>query len=90
MAEAGQFEELVERLTRTGNLSGREADHLIEEVLAFLDESLAQFVRRRHRELQHAGLNNPQIYRQVAEEAAARRFRAPDLTTRQVRRLVYG
>ena len=56
MSDAHQFEELVQRLTRSSALSAREADHLIEEVLAFLDESIEQFVRRRHAELQRAGL----------------------------------
>ena len=90
MPDARQFEELVQRLTRSSALSAREADHLIEEVLAFLDESIEQFVRRRHAELQRAGLNNVGIYQQLIVEAAGRRFRAPDLTTRQIRRLVYG
>ena len=90
MSDAHQFEELVERLTRTSALSARQADHLIEEMLAFLHESLGEFVRRRHRELQRAGLSNPDIYRQVATEAEGRRFRVPELSIRQVRRLVYG
>jgi hypothetical protein len=90
MSDANQFEELVERLTRTSALNASAASHLIEEVLAFLDEPLEQFVRRRHRELQRAGLNNPQIYQQLVTETTARRFRAPVLTTRQIRRLVYG
>jgi hypothetical protein len=90
MSDARQFEELSQRLTRISALSAREADHLIDEVLAFLDESLEQFVRRRHRELQQAGYANAGIYQQLVTEAAARRFRAPDLSTRQIRRLVYG
>jgi hypothetical protein len=90
MSDERQFEELVQRLTRTSALSAREADHLIEEVLAFLDESIEQFVRRRHGELQRAGLNNAGIYHQLMVESAGRRFRAPELTTRQLRRLIYG
>lgn len=90
MSDLTGFEELVERLSRTGRLDAREARHLVDEVLAFLDDSLEQYVRRRHRELQREGLSNPDIYRQVALETTQRRFRAPELTARQIRRLIYG
>jgi hypothetical protein len=90
MPEFAEFEELIIHLARTSRLSEREAAHLVEQVLAFLDDSLEQFVRRRHQELQREGVRNAQIYRQVAEEATRRRFRASALSARQIRRLVYG
>ncbi len=90
MSDVAGFEELVARLARSTHLSERETMHLVEEVLAYLDDSLEQFVRRRHRELQREGLRNPQIYQRVADEAARWRFRAEALSTRQIRRLIYG
>jgi hypothetical protein len=90
MTDLAGFEDLVARLGRSTRLSERETTHLVEEVLAYLDDSLEQFVRRRHGELQREGLRNPQIYQRVAEEAARRRFRADALSARQIRRLVYG
>jgi hypothetical protein len=90
MSDLAGFEDLIARLARSGRLGEREARHLVEEVLAYLDDSVEQFVRRRHRELQREGLRNPQIYQQVAQEAAQLRFRAEALSTRQIRRLVYG
>jgi hypothetical protein len=90
MSDLMGFEELIARLALSGRLSERQTTHLVEEVLAYLDDSLEQFVRRRHRELQREGLRNPQIYERVAQEAALRRFRTGALSTRQIRRLVYG
>lgn len=90
MSERIELTELVDRLTRTTRLSRPEALHLVDEVLSFLDESLEEFVRRRHRELQHEGRGNPEIYRRVAEEARQRRFRGARLSERQIRRLIYG
>jgi hypothetical protein len=83
-------EALLERLTLTGRLSKREAVHLVGEVLAFHGDSLEQFVQRRHRELQREGLQNAQIYRCLAAEVAARRFRVEAPSERQLRRLIYG
>jgi hypothetical protein len=90
MADLPGFEELITQLTRSSRLNAREATHLVDEVLAFLDDSVEQFVRRRHQQLQREGIPNADIYRQVAQEAAALRFRAPGLSARQIRRLVYG
>ncbi|HWW19255.1 MAG TPA: hypothetical protein VNZ06_00495 [Steroidobacteraceae bacterium] len=90
MSDLAGFEDLIARLARSSRLSERETTHVVEEVLAFLNDSIEQFVRRRHRELQREGLRNPQIYLRVAQEALQRRFRTEALSTRQIRRLVYG
>jgi hypothetical protein len=90
MSDLSGFEELITRLSRSSRMSERQTGHLVEEVLAYLDDSLDQFVRRRHHELQREGLRNSQIYQRVVQEASQRRFRADVLSTRQIRRLVYG
>ena len=82
--------EFVERLVQTSRLTEREARHLVGEVLAFLDDTVELFARRRHRELQREGLGNADIYRQIAAEAGQRPFRVGTLSERQVRRLIYG
>jgi len=82
--------ELIAYLTRTGRLSGAEVRRIVEEVLGFLDETPEEFVRRRHRALQAEGLANTSIYMRLAGELSAWRFRAPEYTERQIRRLIYG
>lgn len=71
-------------------LSEEELGLLIDDLRAFTDETLEDFVRRRHGELQREGLRNDAIYRRLAEEAASGRFRCPELSLRQVRRIIYG
>ncbi|HEX4024671.1 MAG TPA: hypothetical protein VHX52_08205 [Steroidobacteraceae bacterium] len=90
MADRIELEELIDYLSRSSRLSRSEASRLVDEVLAFLDESADEFVRRRHRELQQAGLSNSDIFARIGAEAARRRFRAPPYSERQIRRLVYG
>jgi hypothetical protein len=51
---------------------------------------VAEFVQRRHRELAARGLTNDRIFATVGAELSGRLFPAPPLTTRQLRRLVYG
>jgi hypothetical protein len=82
--------ELVEYLARSSRLSLPEATRLVNEVLAFMSEMPEDFIRRRHLALQAQGLSNRDIYLQIAKELEARRFRAPEYSERQIRRIIYG
>jgi hypothetical protein len=83
-------EELVGYLERTTPLSRPETERIVREVVAFFSESIEDFVARRHRELQARGLRNETIYARISAEVAERRFAAPPLSERQIRRLIYG
>lgn len=82
--------ELVEYLARSSRLTPQEAARLVQEVLAFMSEVPEDFIRRRHLALQAQGLSNRAIYLQIGAELAARRFRAPEYSERQIRRIIYG
>ena len=84
------MDELVAYLERTTRLSRAEAERVVGEVLAYFSESTEQFVTRRHAELQAEERKNDEIFEQIAAELVSRRFAAPALTRRQLRRLVYG
>ncbi|GAA1945390.1 hypothetical protein [Kitasatospora viridis] len=82
--------DLIAHLTRSSGLNPREAARVVAEVLAYFSETTAEFVQRRHTELQARGLTNEQIFQRIAEELPARRVAAPQLSARQLRRIVYG
>ncbi len=82
--------DLVAHLVRSTPLSEGEADRVVAEVLAWFVEPVPEFVRRRHRELAARGLTNDRIFATVGAELGGRLFPAPPLTSRQLRRLVYG
>jgi hypothetical protein len=82
--------DLVAHLVRSTPLTEGEADRVVAEVLAWFTEPVAEFVQRRHRELAARGLTNDRIFVTVGAELSGRLFPAPPLTTRQLRRLVYG
>lgn len=81
---------LVERIAASTGLSPAEAARVVEDVVAFHAEPLEDFVRRRHASLKTYGAKNDQIFARIAEELAGRVVAAPDLTERQLRRIVYG
>jgi hypothetical protein len=86
---SASFEELRTHLTRSTSLSPNEADRVIAEVLAYFDEDVPGFVRRRHAELQARGTRNDAAFARIQEELGARRFSPPALSLRQLRRIVY-
>ena len=83
------LQELVDHLERSGMRRG-EAARVVAEVLAHFSETTEQFVRRRHRELHARGVANPAAFARIATELKARRVAAPELSERQIRRLIYG
>jgi hypothetical protein len=81
---------LLEHLQRTTAIGRGEARRVVEDVLAWCAEDTGSFVRRRHRELRAAGAPNPVAFAQITVELGSRRVAAPELSVRQVRRIIYG
>ena len=71
-------------------LDAAEAARVIEDVVAFHSERVEDYVRRRHGELKLRGTRNPEIFRLLRAELAERVVAAPDLSERQLRRIIYG
>nr|WP_202515044.1 MULTISPECIES: hypothetical protein [unclassified Streptomyces] len=83
-------DELVDHLTRSTALNRGEALRVVQDVLAYFDETTPDFVRRRHRELQAQGLVNAEIFERIEADLKYRAVAPPELTLRQLRRMVYG
>jgi hypothetical protein len=81
---------LVERIVASTGLTPAEAARVVEDVVAFHAEPVEDYVRRRHAHLKTYGARNEQIFAQIAEELAGRVVAAPQLTERQLRRMIYG
>jgi hypothetical protein len=84
------LDDLLIHLARLSRGSGFEVEKVVRETLDYFSETVEQFVARRHAELQAEDLRNDAIWQRLADELRARRFAAPPLSERQIRRLVYG
>jgi len=82
--------EFVQHLLRVVDVGPRELDKIVEELLDHWSETVEDYVRRRHRELQRSGVPNRVVYGQIAEELERRPVRSSPLSVRQVRRIIYG
>jgi hypothetical protein len=90
MSDQTELAELVTYLVRSTRLTPPEARRVIDEVIAYLDDTVEDFIRRRHLALQSQGYSNPEIFARLGDEIRERRFRADELSERQIRRIIYG
>lgn len=90
MTDQRGLEELTAHLARISRGEPRELEKVVRETLDYFSETVEQFVARRHAELQAEDLRNDAIWERIGVELRTRRFAAPPLTARQIRRLVYG
>ncbi|AKU15250.1 hypothetical protein [Luteipulveratus mongoliensis] len=82
--------ELIQQVAATTGLSPAEAARVVDDVLAFYGETVEEFVRRRHGQMQTYGARNAEIFATLAAEIRQRRVAAPELSERQLRRMIYG
>jgi len=90
MSDPTELAELIDYLARTTRLSAPEAARVVDDVLAFLNETPEHFVRRRHLALQALGYSNSAIFSQITADLGRWRFRALPYSERQIRRMIYG
>jgi len=90
MSDLSELQDLIAYLVRTTSLSPRDATRVVGDVLAYLSETPEDYIRRRHLALQAEGLANAEIFARIVAEVGQLRFRAPELSERQIRRIIYG
>ena len=83
-------QDLASYLVASTGLPQATAARVIADVTTYFSETIEQFVRRRHGELQRRQRKNEEIWPLIEAELAQRRFAAPGLSERQLRRIVYG
>jgi hypothetical protein len=82
--------DLARYLAASTGLPPSTAVRVIADVTTYFSETIEDFVRRRHAELRRGQRKNDEIWPVIAAELSQRRFAAPGLSERQLRRLVYG
>jgi hypothetical protein len=83
-------QDLARYLAASTGLPQPTAVRVIADVTSYFGETTEEFVRRRHAELRLRQHKNQEIWPMIASELRQRRFAAPGLSERQLRRIVYG
>jgi hypothetical protein len=79
-----------QRLQAVLGLSPHQARRAVEEIFDALRVGVDEYIALRHAELQRQGESNERIFELMALELRTLRFKAPELTSRQIRRRIYG
>jgi hypothetical protein len=82
-------QDLARYLAASTGLPPPTAVRVIADVATYFNETVEAFVCRRHAELQRRQHKNDEIWPLIEAELRQRRFAAPALSERQLRRIVY-
>ena len=81
---------LSQHLLDTFDLDKEELHRLFDDILSYFDSTIEEYIQIRHLDLKALGLKNEEIYRKLQQEIERMRFKAPKLSLRQIRRIIYG
>ena len=82
-------QDLVRHVARSTGLDEATASRVVADVAAYFGQTVEEYVVGRHEELRVRNRKNDDIWPQLADELKTRRFKAEELSDRQLRRIVY-
>jgi hypothetical protein len=83
-------EDLVRHVAMSTGLDEATATRVVADVMAYFGQTVEEYVVKRHQDLKSRNRKNDDIWPQIAGELRTRRFRTPEASERQLRRMVYG
>lgn len=83
-------QDLVGYVARSTGLDEATASRVVADVMAYFDQTVEEYVIRRHGELKSRNRKNDDIWPLIIDDLKTRRFTAGELSERQLRRMVYG
>lgn len=82
--------DFINHILETYSIDLPQLERLMDEFQSFYDADFKEFIQQRHCELKNQGMLNEEIYPKLLDELKERRFKAPELSLRQIRRIIYG
>jgi len=85
-----QPQELVRHVARSTGLDEATAARVVADVMAYFGQTVEEYVVTRHGNFRSGNRKNDDIWPLIMDELKTRRFKAEELSERQLRRMVYG
>jgi hypothetical protein len=82
-------QDLVRHVARSTGLDEATASRVVADVLAYFGQTVEEYVNQRHEDLRARNHKNDEIWPLIMDELRVRRFKAKQLSERQLRRMVY-
>ncbi len=82
--------ELVRHVAQSTGLDEATAARVVADVMAYFGQTVEEYVVESHDDLKSRNRKNSDIWPEITAELRERRFRAPEVSERQLRRMIYG
>jgi hypothetical protein len=83
-------QDLVRHVSRSTGLDEATASRVVADVMAYFGQTVEEYVTTRHEDLKNRNRKNDDIWPLIMTELKTRRFKAEELSERQLRRIIYG
>ena len=83
-------QDLIRHVARSTGLDEATASRVVADVIAYFGQSVEEYVIERHGDLKNRTRKNDDLWPLITDELKSRRFKAEELSERQLRRIVYG
>ena len=83
-------QDLVRHVARSTGLDEATAMRVVADVMAYFGQTVEEYVVARHENLKSRNRKNDDIWPLISGELNTRRFKAGELSERQLRRMIYG
>jgi hypothetical protein len=83
-------QDLIRHVAASTGLDEATSTRIVADIVAYFGQTVEEYVRQRHEYLKGRNRKNDDIWPLIMKELATRRFRAGELSERQLRRMVYG
>jgi hypothetical protein len=83
-------QDLVRHVAGSTGLDEATASRVVADVMAYFGQTAEEYVIMRHADLKSRNRKNDEIWPLIADELTTRRFKAGELSERQLRRMIYG
>ena len=83
-------EELENYILSSYSLNKSDLYRLLDDLSGIFNDSVEEYIHKRHVFMQKEGKKNNEIYQILQKEIRSHRFLGPELSIRQIRRIIYG
>lgn len=90
MSDIKLNQEFLQHLLSSYPLDESELLRLLDDLSGAFDYTVESYIQEKHLSLQREGKKNAVIYEILQKEIKAMRFQGPELSIRQIRRIIYG
>lgn len=90
MSDIKLNEEFENYLLSSYQMSKNDLYRFLDDLSGAFNFTVEKYIQKKHTDLHKEGKKNAEIYQIIQKEILTQRFPGPELSVRQIRRIIYG